>query len=67
MPTNLWAMNGWEIVKAGGPVMYPIILCSIFAVAIFVERILYFNSIRTDVVDLKQKVFGFIKENKVVK
>ena len=29
----------FEIVKAGGPVMVPIILCSIVAVAIIIERL----------------------------
>ena len=29
----------WEIIVAGGPVMAPIILCSVVAVAIVVERL----------------------------
>ena len=29
----------WEIIKAGGPVMWPIIALSILATAIFLERL----------------------------
>ena len=29
----------WEIVRAGGPVMWPIILCSVIAGAIVFERL----------------------------
>lgn len=28
----------WEIVRAGGPLMWPIILCSVVALGIIVER-----------------------------
>ena len=29
----------WEIVRAGGPLMWPIIFCSIIAAAIVLERL----------------------------
>ncbi len=29
----------WEIIQKGGIVMYPILLCSVLSVAIFLERL----------------------------
>ncbi len=29
----------WEMVRAGGPLMWPIILCSVIALAITLERV----------------------------
>ncbi len=38
----------WEIMQKGGPVMYPIVLCSIVAAVIIIERMVYFRRIRVD-------------------
>ncbi len=38
----------WELFQKGGPVMYPIALCSIFAMGIFFERLwTYWRTLRT--------------------
>ena len=55
----------WEIVRAGGPVMWPILLCSVIAVAIAVER---FWSLQTDRVlpaGLLDKVWQMVQANQV--
>jgi len=62
---GLWEMNIWAMIKAGGPIMAPILLCSFFGVAIIIEKLLYFRSIKDDIVKLKQRVFEFIKENRI--
>ena len=62
---GIWEMNIGQLLKAGGPIMVPIWLCSIFAFAIVLEKIFYFSSIKTDVHKLKTEVFNFIKENKI--
>jgi biopolymer transport protein ExbB len=38
----------WEIMQKGGLVMWPIALCSVVAVIIIVERLIYFRHIRVD-------------------
>jgi len=38
----------WEIMQKGGLVMWPIALCSVVAVVIIVERLIYFRRIRVD-------------------
>ena len=58
-------IEAWELLKAGGPVMIPIVLCSIFALGIVIEKLIFFSSIRTDIHHLKEGVFSLIKNNKL--
>jgi len=62
---GIWEMNAWSLIKSGGPIMAPIILCSVFALGIIIEKLLYFAFIKTNVHRLKKKVFDFIKNNRV--
>ena len=62
---GIWEMTAWGFLKTGGPIMYPILLCSIFSFGIIVEKIVYFYSIKADINDLKKKVFDGLKNNKI--
>lgn len=62
---GIWEMNAWSLIKAGGPIMAPIILCSIFALGIIIEKFLYFNYIKTNISQLKQQIFDHIKNNRI--
>lgn len=62
---GIWEMNAWSLIKSGGPIMAPIILCSIFALGIVIEKLLYFASIKTNVPQLKKQVFDHIKNNRI--
>lgn len=62
---GIWEMNAWSLIKSGGPIMAPIILCSIFALGIVIDKLLYFAFIKTNVPRLKRKVFDNIKNNKI--
>ena len=65
MTGTFWEMSAWSLIKAGGPVMAPILLCSLIALAIIIEKLFYFKSIQTNIFLLKRQTFGFIKNNKV--
>ncbi len=62
---SIWGMNAWELIKAGGPIMIPILLCSLFALAIVIEKFIFFVSLKTDVPKLKKQIFECIKNNKI--
>ncbi len=62
---TIWEMSAWKLIKAGGPIMVPILLCSLFALTIIVEKFWYFFLIKTNVLQLKQQVFDYLKNNKI--
>ena len=51
----------FEIVKAGGPVMLPLILCSILAVAITLERLWTLRGQRVVPEELTDKVWRWVE------
>jgi biopolymer transport protein ExbB len=62
---SLWEMNLWNVIKSGGPLMIPILLCSVFALGIFIEKLIYFATIKTNPITLKKTVFNKVRGNRV--
>lgn len=56
----------WDMIQKGGPVMWPIILCSIFAFAILLERIYHLHKAKIDTVDFMNKIGSTLKRNRVM-
>jgi len=55
----------WEIVRAGGPFMWPLILCSVIAVAIIAERLWKLQERRVMPPELSRKVWTLIESGQV--
>src|SRR6201999_2522268 len=55
----------WEIVRAGGPLMWPIIFCSIVAAAIVLERLWTLQDRRVLPPELQGQVWKLIEANQV--
>lgn len=65
METGIWEMNLWSLIKAGGPIMIPIMMCSVIALAIIIEKIIYFAMIKTNVAAFKERIFGSLENNQI--
>lgn len=55
-----------DMIQKGGPVMWPIILCSIFALAILSERLFHLYRAKIDTVDFMSKIGNTLKRNKIM-
>ena len=62
---GIWGMNGWELIAAGGPMMAPILLCSVFALGIVIEKLRYLSSLGGDLSRLKSDIFNDLRENRL--
>ena len=55
----------WELVRAGGPFMWPIILCSVIAAAIVFERLWTLQERRVLPPDLTRRVWQLVESGQV--
>lgn len=55
----------FELIQKGGPVMYPIILCSVLALAIVIERFYNLYKAKIDTKDFMNNVEITIKRNRI--
>lgn len=53
----------WQIFKLGGPVMYPLLLCSLAVITIVIERIWFFFSHHGDLDEIKRVVFRLMEKD----
>ncbi|MGD8400396.1 MAG: MotA/TolQ/ExbB proton channel family protein [Bacillota bacterium] len=57
-------MSFFDLISKGGLLMYPIVLCSVIALAIALERWYYFFRIRGSAVGLPEEVNGLLREGR---
>lgn len=55
----------WRLFFKGGPVMWPILLCSIFAFAIIVEKVWYLHKINIDAREFLNRIFNKMKRHQI--
>lgn len=56
----------WELVIKGGPLMFLILLCSVIAVAVAIERLWYLHKARINTADFMEDISETLKRNKVL-
>ncbi len=55
----------FDIIQKGGPVMYPIILCSVLALAIILEKMYHLYRAQIDTKKFMEEITNTIKRNKI--
>jgi biopolymer transport protein ExbB len=60
---DLYKMSIWQVFLAGGPVMWPILLCSIFALAIILEKFWYLHKVGIDTQEFLKKILDKMKRH----
>lgn len=58
---DLWKMGLWKLFLSGGPVMWPILLASIFAFAVIIEKFWHLHSIQIDIQGFVNNLMDKIK------
>lgn len=62
---DLYKMSLWKVFLAGGPVMWPILFCSIFALAIILEKFLYLHKIKIDTQQFLNNILDKMKRHQI--
>ncbi len=60
---DLYKMSLWQVFSAGGPVMWPILLCSIFALAIIIEKSWHLHRIKIDMQEFLRNILDNMKRH----
>jgi len=62
---DLYRMSLWQIFLAGGPIMWPILLCSVFAAAIIFEKFWHLHKMAMDNQDFLSKILEKMKRHEI--
>ncbi|MCM8792980.1 MAG: MotA/TolQ/ExbB proton channel family protein [Candidatus Omnitrophica bacterium] len=55
----------WEIIQKGGPVMYPIIFCSILSLAVVIERLYHLHRAKIDTQEFMDNIANILRRNRL--
>jgi len=62
---DLYKMSLWQVFLSGGPVMWPILLCSIFALAIILEKFWHLYKIKIDTQEFLSNILDKMKRHEI--
>lgn len=56
----------WDMIVKGGPLMYPIILCSVIALAVFIERVWHLRRAEINTGEFMEDIAETLRRNKIM-
>jgi biopolymer transport protein ExbB len=54
----------FELLLKGGWLMWPIIVCSVFSLAIIIDKFIFFSRIKTDIIQLLSQIEEYVKKTR---
>jgi len=60
---EVYRMSLWQLFLAGGPLMWPILACSVFALAIAIERFMFLNKVSIDTQEFLNRILEKMKRH----
>ncbi len=61
----MWQLGMWEILQRGGPVMYPILFCSILSLAVVIERLYHLYRAKIDTREFMDRIANILRKNRM--
>ena len=58
-------INAWGILIKGGPMMWPMLLLSLLAITVGIEKFLYLGAIEKDIKKFRPVFFKAVRENRM--
>ena len=55
----------WSVIVKGGPIMWPIIICSIWGLAIIIDKLIYLYRTSVDTSSFLKKIFPVVKDHQI--
>lgn len=56
----------WVMIQKGGPLMYLLVLCSVAALTVIIERLITLNRYRIDVSSFMSKILEAVRRNRIM-
>ncbi len=61
----MWGIGMWDFMVKGGPIMWPILVCSVLAFGILIERLISLRQEQIDTRSFMEQISKSIKRNKI--
>ena len=62
----MWSLGMWDFMVKGGPIMWPILICSVLAFGILIERLISLRKEQIDTQSFMEQISKSMKRNKVM-
>src|SRR3989338_8681766 len=62
----MWSIGMWDFMSKGGPIMWPILVCSVLAFGILIERLISLKREQIDTKVFMEQISKSLRRNKIM-